>query len=210
MRFFTNERGAGAGCVFNPAPEDNASEATTGSDVVNFANFMRMSAPPMPVTSTTSQVNGQKIFGTVGCALCHSPSLTTSDARYSGMGKVTYSPYSDFAIHHMGSTLADGVNQGDAGADEFRSAPLWGLGQRLFFLHDGRTSDLMAAIRAHSSPGLGCVTNTRNQVMTVNGRAFLPASNSLTCGSEANTVIQKFEALKAADKQDLLNFLRSL
>ena len=67
------------------------------------------------------------------------------------MSNVTYHPYSDFAIHHMGSRLSDGINQGAAGPDQFRTAPLWGLGQRLFFLHDGRTADLMQAIQAHSS-----------------------------------------------------------
>ena len=39
---------------------------------------------------------------------------------------------------------------GSAGPDEFRAAPLWGLGQRLFFLHDGRTNDLLQAIEAPS------------------------------------------------------------
>jgi CxxC motif-containing protein (DUF1111 family) len=81
----------------------------------------------------------------------------------------------------MGIGLADGVSQGEAGPREFRSAPLWGLGQRLFFLHDGRTADLLAAIRAHMS-----------------------------LGSEANGVILNFNHLSEPDKQDVLNFLRSL
>jgi CxxC motif-containing protein (DUF1111 family) len=58
---------------------------------------------------------------------------------------------------------------------------LWGLGQRLFFLHDGRTADLRVAIRAHRSEG-----------------------------SEANAVIRNFNRLPETDEQDLLNFLRSL
>ena len=81
----------------------------------------------------------------------------------------------------MGAGLADGVSQGEAGPREFRSAPLWGLGQRLFFLHDGRTNDLVVAIRAHASNG-----------------------------SEANTVISNFASLSESEKQQLLNFLRSL
>ena len=66
------------------------------------------------------------------------------------MDEVTYHLFSDFALHHMGSVLADGINQGAAGADEFRSAPLRGIGQCLFFLHDERTSDLLEAIEAHA------------------------------------------------------------
>jgi CxxC motif-containing protein (DUF1111 family) len=81
----------------------------------------------------------------------------------------------------MGERLRDGISQGNAGPDEFRTAPFRGLGQRLFFLHDGRTRDLVQAIREHRSEG-----------------------------SEANQVIYKFEALPTSQQQDLINFLRSL
>jgi CxxC motif-containing protein (DUF1111 family) len=81
----------------------------------------------------------------------------------------------------MGTRLADGISQGVADGDEFRTAPLWGLGQRIFFLHDGRTKDLLEAIRIHASDG-----------------------------SEANQSIRAFEYLSDTLKQDLLNFLRSL
>jgi CxxC motif-containing protein (DUF1111 family) len=64
---------------------------------------------------------------------------------------------------------------------------LWGLGQRIFFLHDGRTADLVKAITAHSSPGNGQYPD-----------------------SEANAVIDNFKKLPVQDQQDLLNFLRSL
>ena len=97
------------------------------------------------------------------------------------MSNVAYSPYSDFALHNMGTGLSDGIRQGIAGPNQFRTAPLWGLGQRLFFLHDGRTSDLIQAIQSHSGSG-----------------------------SEANLVMKKYSTLKPAQVQDLLNFLRSL
>ena len=63
----------------------------------------------------------------------------------------TVNLFSDLLVHHMGATMADNVIQGAAGPDEFRTTPLWGLGQRLYFLHDGRTSDLMVAIQDHFS-----------------------------------------------------------
>jgi CxxC motif-containing protein (DUF1111 family) len=195
---FPNERSAVAGCVFNSSPEDatnllngNSSSpnfgATIGtasemsSDVVNFAAFVRLSAPATPAASTPSIQNGAALFNSIGCALCHSPQLTTGSSIFTGMSNVTYNPYSDFALHHMGTLLADGVHQGAAGPDQFRTAPLWGLGQRLFFLHDGRTSDLVEAIHSHSSTG-----------------------------SEANLVVHKFSTLNTSQVQDLLNFLRSL
>jgi len=188
---FPNERSLVPGCVFNGSPEDatnllnNGSAAGTASemssDIVNFAAFSRLSAPPAPAPPTTSTQNGASLFKSIGCSLCHSPTLTTGPSIYTGMSNVTYNPYSDFALHHMGSGLADGVHQGSAGPDQFRTAPLWGLGQRLFFLHDGRTTDLIQAIQSHNSSG-----------------------------SEANGVVKKYNSLKSSQQQDLLNFLRSL
>ena len=219
---FPNERSAVTGCVFNATPEDYTSTSSApgtasalSSDIVNFAIFMRLSAPatPAPAASTASQAslkNGQALFANVGCALCHSPSLTTGASPYTGMSNVTYHPYSDFAVHHMGSNLADGISQGAAGPDEFRTAPLWGLGQRLFFLHDGRTADLVAAITAHAGPGSDCVSAQASAQFKANLDQFHPFAESFTCGSEANQVIQNFQGLKTSDKQDLLNFLRSL
>jgi len=151
------------------------------ADIVNFAAFSRLSAPATPAPPTASTQNGASLFTSGGCALCHSPILTTGQSIFIGMSNLTYSPYSDFALHHMGANLSDGIHQGNAGPDQFRTAPLWGLGQRLFFLHDGRTRDLIQAIQAHASTG-----------------------------SEANLVIHKFNTLTASQLQDLLNFLRSL
>ena len=188
---FPNERSDVAGCQLNPTPEDHFQVAvggsTTGvgsefaSDLINFSVAMRLSAPPTPAPFTASAQNGANLFTNVGCALCHTTSLTTGNSPFTGMSNVTYHPYSDFALHHMGSGLSDGVSQGAAGPDQFRTAPLWGVGQRLFFLHDGRTSDLLQAIAAHSSNG-----------------------------SEANGVVRMFNGLSASQKQDLLNFLRAL
>ena len=95
--------------------------------------------------------------------------------------------FSDMFVHHMGARLADDITQGQAGGDEFRTTPLWGVGQRIFFMHDGRTSDLLQAIREHSSPT----------------SAKYPAS-------EANRVVHKFNQLSPGDQQSILDFLRSL
>jgi CxxC motif-containing protein (DUF1111 family) len=212
---FPNERLAMAGCVFNATPEDSTNllnpvtDATTGtasqmsSDIVNFAAFMRLTAPPAPATASQSELNGQALFTSTGCNLCHSSSLTTAASAFTGMGNVMYHPFSDFALHHMGPGLADGITQGAAAGDQFRTAPLWGVGQRLFFLHDGRTSDLLAAIEAHKSGG-----DTASCAAPVNSSTQSSSFNG--CGSEANQVIEKFNNLSTSQKQDILNFLRSL
>ncbi|HVO82268.1 MAG TPA: di-heme oxidoredictase family protein [Terriglobales bacterium] len=197
---FPNERSGVFGCVINPLPEDASGGSDSPlSDTSLFAAFMRLSAPPAPAAPTASTQKGATLFSAVGCALCHSPSLTTGSSRFTGMSGVTYQPYSDFALHHMGSDLADGVSQGAAGPDEFRTAPLWGVGQRLFFLHDGRTSDLLQAIEEHSDCG----------GKTFGGHGF-NHDRFNNCSSEANQVIRNFNGLSQSQQQDILNFLRSL
>src|SRR5579863_3297605 len=199
-QLFPQERDETPGCQFNATPEDTlnftptstpASNPNTAvlSDIEAFADFMRMLAPPTPARGTPSSMNGRAIFGRIGCVHCHTPSFTTGKMMASGSSKVPSAPlsnqtvnlFSDLLVHHMGRDLADGITQGGAGPDEFRTAPLWGVGQRIFFLHDGRTSNLVEAIEAHRSKD-----------------------------SEANKVIELFNRLKAEERQDVLNFLRSL
>jgi CxxC motif-containing protein (DUF1111 family) len=239
-------------CLFNPLPEDttNLTDTTNGvspasgvsSDIVNFAAFMRMLAPPTPANGTSpattasattsstttssttttpvevasadptsvlsaasgtsstsaattgsttstgstssaaSVTRGQQVFANIGCQACHVISQTTGNSEIgTAATNVTFQPLSDFALHNMGTGLADRVSQGAATGNQFRSAPLWGVGQRIFFLHDGRTTDLKVAVEQHASSG-----------------------------SEANTVINNFNTLSVSDQQNLLNYLRSL
>jgi CxxC motif-containing protein (DUF1111 family) len=237
-------------CQLNPLPEDTTNLTNTtnsgsqasdfSSDIVNFAAFMRMLAPPTPAsgtppvaqtsptttastttsstatpvevatadptsvlsaaagtssgsttTSTTSTgstgstasiTRGQQVFANIGCQACHAINQTTGNSEIGPAAtNVTFHPLSDFALHNMGSGLADRIAQGAATGNQFRTAPLWGVGQRIFFLHDGRTTDLKVAIKQHSSSG-----------------------------SEANEVIENFNMLSVNDQQALLNYLRSL
>jgi CxxC motif-containing protein (DUF1111 family) len=173
-----------------PNPADPPSPTAVLSDIESFAMFMRMLAPPVPAAPTPSSVHGRAVFASVGCSLCHTPALdTAATSGANGHGRlptaavanIQVALFSDLLVHHMGTGLADGITQGGAGPDEFRTAPLWGVGQRVFFLHDGRTSDLLQAIRFHASTG-----------------------------SEANQIVQNFAALSPQDQQDVINFLRSL
>jgi CxxC motif-containing protein (DUF1111 family) len=177
-------------------PEDTSNPLQTSNpavldDVSAFANFMRfLAAPPTgPVVlngntvSASSISAGASLFSAIGCATCHNPSPGNTQVSnfVPALSKQSVAAFSDIEIHHMGSGLADNVSQGGAGGDQFRSAPLWGLGQRIFLLHDGRTSNLLSAIAAHSSKG-----------------------------SEANTVIENFDDLNSTQQQEVLDFLRSL
>ena len=206
---FPNERGFGgvpppAACLGNLVPEDETnfipSADTSGvatdnsnvpSDIEDFSIFMRFLDQPTPSctasgsapTCSASIQDGLTQFKAVGCALCHTPSMMTdaSDFTPAALSNVQANLFSDLLLHHMGDGLNDGITQGAAGPDQFRTAPLWGIGQRLFFLHDGRTSDLLVAIKAHASRG-----------------------------SEANAVIRNYNGLNPTQQQELLDFLRTL
>ena len=178
-------------------------------DWLAFAVFMRQLAPPQPVPFSASALRGQQLFGTgvnnpgIGCFLCHTPTMMTGPSHETGaLQNVPAHLYSDLLIHHMGSGLADNVTQGLAQGDMFRTTPLWGIGQRIFFLHDGRTSDLLAAILAHASNHGG--DNSGDHAAPEDGdQGKYPPS-------EANAVIRNFRALPPNDQQAVLDFLRSL
>jgi len=166
---FPNKRDYDSGCQYNPLPEDptnlsnnleSASPSSNyASDIINFAAFSRLSAPPTPVPATPSIANGRNQFLSVGCGACHIQQHTTGQSIYTGQSNVIYFPYSDFQLHDMGNGLADDIAQGNASGSQFRTAPLWGIGQRVFFLHDGRTSDLLQAILAHGGEAKKVISN---------------------------------------------------
>jgi CxxC motif-containing protein (DUF1111 family) len=193
---FQSEREENSACQLSTLPNDiSALDGATGVDSVSgiekFSFFMRFLAPPTPSTNTpggaTSIANGRGAFVSVGCAQCHTPTLLTGSAGVPALANQKVNLFSDLGLHRMGPGLADNILQGGAAGDEFRTAPLWGVGKRIFFLHDGRTRDLLQAIQAHASNG-----------------------NSTFGPSEANTVVSQFNALPATRRQDVLNFLRSL
>ena len=188
---FPNERDETPGCQFNGTPEDTTNFDASGNpmptDIDHFSVFMRFLDQPQPGPQSASTQHGAKVFQTVGCALCHTPSFKTGQSSTAALSSVTVNLFSDLLLHHMGPDLADNVSQGQAQGDEFRTAPLWGLGQRIFFMHDGRTKNLVNVITDHASDG---------------DRHYQD--------SEANGVVRAFKKLSDQDQQDLLNFLRSL
>jgi CxxC motif-containing protein (DUF1111 family) len=189
---FPHERDEAPACRFNATPEspthyEENRPLEVPSDVVKFAVFMRMLGAPTTAPDTDSIIRGRNLFNDVGCALCHTPTLHTGKSAVAALRDKDVNLYSDLLLHNMGAGLADDVSQGNAKGDEFRTAPLWGVGKRIFFLHDGRTKDLLEAIQAHASGASG-----------------------LYAASEANQVTAQFSNLAEIDKQHVLNFLRAL
>jgi CxxC motif-containing protein (DUF1111 family) len=175
------------------APQDAVNYEMTQAQAVldnvnSFANYMRFLAAPAPVSSygnvTSQQIElGRSAFAKSGCDACHKPSMTTGKYATAALSNKTVNLYSDLLVHDIGT--GDGIAQGLADGTQFRTAPLWGVGQRLFFLHDGRAANLVDAIDAHA------------------GEAAQVIRNYLGTGDAAHN-------LSAEERQNLLNFLRSL
>jgi CxxC motif-containing protein (DUF1111 family) len=120
---------APTGICGSAAPEPKASTSII-ADVVAFIDQL---PPPSPGTGDAT------VFRQIGCDACHMPSL----------GHELPAAYSDLLVHDMGRALDDGVVQGAARGQDWRTTPLWGLSQRVRFLHDGRARTVEAAIAAH-------------------------------------------------------------
>jgi CxxC motif-containing protein (DUF1111 family) len=177
-------------CIYNALPEDHTdmfASTVPGSlsnvSLVGF--FIRFLAPPL--LKEVEVKHGQQLFMEIGCDVCHTPTMRTGRSSFAALSEQDVNLYSDLLLHHMGAKLADDIVQGQAGPDEFRTAPLWGLGSRLFFLHDGRARDLDRAIEDHFDVGAPGVEP-----------------------SEANRVIEEYHRLTPNDRAEILRFLRFL
>ena len=132
-----------SGCDTVADPEDD------GSGVTAFTNFMRFLAPA-PRRPVTVQVQlGEQVFSQIGCASCHVPTMTTGPNSVAALSNQRVNLFSDLLLHAMGAGLADGIEQGRAKGDEFRTAPLWGLSRRDRFMHDGGSNTIEKAILRH-------------------------------------------------------------
>jgi CxxC motif-containing protein (DUF1111 family) len=171
-------------------PFTSSSTASTQVAAATASSAIAAAASSSSSTSTPSAASvqaGFQTFNNIGCSGCHIVSQTTGNILQldvntnPAVSNITINTFSDYAVHSMGTGLADGVSQGTANGNQFRTAPLWGVGQRVFFLHDGRTNNLLTAIEQHASSG-----------------------------SEANQVINAFNMLSTTQQQNILNFLRDL
>ena len=170
------------------------------ADWMQFTFWMRFLDAPQPAVLPQDQavvaLRGRQVFENAGCAACHTPQMkTAATTQTPTLANKDVNLFSDLLVHHMGANLADNIIQGAADVDEFRTTPLWGVGQRRFFMHDGRTSDLVQAIRAHVS-----------QATSANAQTRLPALPA----SEANLSVATFFNQPNSDQQAVLVFLRSL
>lgn len=124
---------------------------------------------------------GRVIFAEAGCTACHTPSFPLPATHNRTAREIA--PYTDLLLHDMGFGLADHMKEGKASGKEWRTAPLWGIGQALRsenvgLLHDGRARNVLEAILWH--------------------------------GGEAAKAREHVEQLSGGDRQALVDFIGSL
>ncbi len=183
----SNGRFVGSGSGYDPVadPEDD------GADVKAFADFMRATKAPPRGAVSPDVLAGEALFNKVGCAVCHTPSLTTArpGAKINGgaftvpaaLGSKIIHPYSDFLLHDIGT--GDGIPvlplpEYATTANQIRTAPLWALRTRNRLMHDGLSLTKHDAIQRHAGQAAGATSN--------------------------------YNALSAGEKNQLLAFLNSL
>jgi CxxC motif-containing protein (DUF1111 family) len=119
--------------------------------------YQRMLGVPARRNVDSAQVRrGARLFMDAGCETCHRATFRTGEvADAPWLSRQTIHPLTDLLLHDMGPALADGRQDFDASGQEWRTAPLWGLGLQALvnghtrLLHDGRARDASEAILWH-------------------------------------------------------------
>ena len=148
----TSEPGMNGGPLLphtDPVPEPEVQQGAVDL-LTAFVRFLAAPAPLAPRTAAHGDTlaAGQRLFGALGCAGCHTPTLRTGPSDVAALNRRRVDLYSDLLLHDMGPALADVCGR-TADPAEIRTAPLMGLRHRDRFLHDGRTGDIGEAILAH-------------------------------------------------------------
>ncbi|MFM7814289.1 MAG: di-heme oxidoredictase family protein [Flavobacteriales bacterium] len=144
----------------------------------------RIQVPAIRHTQDPLFMRGRELFHAIGCEHCHRETLHTGASDLAELSFQTIHPYTDMLIHDMGEVLSDNRPDYAASTNEWRTPPLWGIGQTLLvnplatFLHDGRATTIEEAILWH--------------------------------GGEAHWSKEDFKQLNAADRAAILFFLQSL
>ena len=146
-------------CNEAPKPRDTIDVPDLRLDAINF--YLQNLKVPV---SKKKVPQGEKLFSSIGCASCHTPSFTTKNG-------LEVKVYSDFLLHDMGEALSDGRSEFLATKNEWKTAPLWGInsfekaiGKKVDYLHDGRARNLEEAILWHGGEAL----NAKNSFMRLN------------------------------------------
>ena len=135
-------------CDRLPEPEDIRDPLTGRRGIDNFASFMRFLAPVGRGPIDEAARTGEQGFAAVGCAACHTPTLTTGPSSNPLFNRRPVALFSDLLLHDIGT--GDGIEQASGGPEEIRTPALWGLRFRRPLLHDGSVATIEEAVRRHA------------------------------------------------------------
>jgi CxxC motif-containing protein (DUF1111 family) len=133
------------GCKTTPDVDD-----ADGARLTSISAFLAFLGPPPRGPITDAVRRGETLFAKLGCSACHTPVMKTGASSNPALNEVDVPLYSDLLTHYVGAVLDDRIPDGEVAGGRWRTPPLWGLRLRKFYLHDGRTSDLVQVIALHS------------------------------------------------------------
>ena len=167
---------------------DRAADPELGqSQVIETVDYLRMLAPPTAGEWTSQRRQGETLFAAAGCASCHRPSMRTApraDDDLAVLGNRDVPLYSDLLLHDLGDALADNRPDGSADGREWRTAPLWGMRIMREFL--------------------------KGQMFLLHdGRAGSVEQAIALHGGEATAARDAFQAMSAADRAAVVDFVES-
>jgi CxxC motif-containing protein (DUF1111 family) len=118
----------------------------SAADAEDMTFFLSMLAPPprQPQDDAAQVAQGEALFDSVGCALCHIPTLGDAEGLYS-----------DLLLHEILPVDSVGIEDTSANMREFRTAPLWGLSQTAPYFHSGEADTIDEAVRLHDGEAAG-------------------------------------------------------
>jgi CxxC motif-containing protein (DUF1111 family) len=169
-RLFPNENCTSAQTICNELP--NGGPLEVSDNILDFVEFYsrHLAVPARRNVSEPIVMQGEKLFTDVGCESCHRTGLQTAkNTEFPALSEQNINPYTDLLLHDMGEGLADNRGEYLANGQEWRTAPLWGLGYteevngHTNFLHDGRARNVMEAVLWHG----GEAQQSRDQVLAL-------------------------------------------
>nr|WP_235008539.1 di-heme oxidoredictase family protein [Candidatus Halocynthiibacter alkanivorans] len=163
----------------NTPSQDNLEVSEQVMDLVTFY-ARNLAVPARRDEGDVRVLRGKEMFYASGCTSCHTPKYVTH--RLSDRPEQSFQliwPYTDMLLHDMGPGLADNRPEWQADGQEWRTAPLWGIGMtetvsgHTEFLHDGRAQSLLEAMLWHGGEAEAAKETVR--LMPADDRAALIA-----------------------------------
>jgi CxxC motif-containing protein (DUF1111 family) len=134
-------------CDPTPDPEDLPDPRTRLAAIDNFEAFMKFLARPSRGAVDSTTLAGERVFGEIGCTICHVPALQTGPSAHPLFDRQSVPLFSDLLLHDVAT--GDLIPQASALPEEIRTPALWGLRVRRPFLHDGSAHTVEDSILRH-------------------------------------------------------------